>query len=444
MKRRPRRPKKKPLGLPELLAIALGGMIGGGIFTILGISVGMVGVFSPLAIALGGLIAGLASYSYVKLALHYRDEGAAYSFIRRSHPSRPFMASLIGWWVVFGYISTTALYAYTFASYALSSTPWADDDWLRKLVALAVIAIFTAINLWSVKGMGEIEDIMVYTKLLILALISAVLLANGSATLPVLLSQSPPFSMVAILIVASVTFVAYEGFELVIGAMNEMDDPDRNVPRSIFGAIAIATAVYVIIAVAAILAIPFDDIIRDKEYALAAGSATTLGDFGATVVVLGALLATMSAISGTLFGASHQIAVIAGHGFMPRRLGLRRGDIPANAILLMAGASGALVLAGNLRVILEFGSVTFLLVSLLLAVTNHGIRMRTRSNGSITLLGIVALVGGTGFILYYEATHAPEQLGFIVAIYLLLTLGAWLFSRNPQDGAEIEPETGPG
>ncbi|MFT6102419.1 MAG: amino acid transporter [Granulosicoccus sp.] len=72
---------KKALGLFELIAIALGGMIGGGIFTVLGISVSMVGVFTPIAILLGGLIALLATYSYVKLGVYYKDEGATYSFL---------------------------------------------------------------------------------------------------------------------------------------------------------------------------------------------------------------------------------------------------------------------------------------------------------------------------------------------------------------------------
>ena len=70
----------KNLGFKELLAIAVGGMVGGGIFTILGISVSMVGMLAPLAIALGGVIAWFAAYSYVKLGVYYKDEGATYAF----------------------------------------------------------------------------------------------------------------------------------------------------------------------------------------------------------------------------------------------------------------------------------------------------------------------------------------------------------------------------
>jgi amino acid transporter len=88
------RKRNKTLGVPELIAIALGGMVGGGIFTILGISVSMIGVFTPLAIVLGGLIALLAAYSYVKLGVFYKDEGATYSFYKKTFPDARYTCSL--------------------------------------------------------------------------------------------------------------------------------------------------------------------------------------------------------------------------------------------------------------------------------------------------------------------------------------------------------------
>jgi len=63
------RQRIKELGLKELIAIALGGMVGGGIFAILGISASIIGNLTPIAVIIGGFIAGLAAYSYIKLAL---------------------------------------------------------------------------------------------------------------------------------------------------------------------------------------------------------------------------------------------------------------------------------------------------------------------------------------------------------------------------------------
>ncbi len=423
------RKRNKVLGLPELVAIALGSMIGGGIFTILGISVSMIGVFTPLAIIIGGVIAALAAYSYIKLGVYYKDEGATYSFFKKTFPGSHFAASLIGWWVIFGYISTLALYAYTFASYAISSSSFADNEWVRKSVAAGIIGLFTLVNVWSVKGMGKIEDLMVYTKLVILVVISFVLMNNSSTSLPVLLRDNTDTTVFDIVIVSSLTFVAYEGFELIINAVNEMKTPDKNIPRAIYTAIGLTIVIYVVIALGAILAIPFDNIVRNQEYALASGAGDILGNWGTNIVIMGALLATSSAISGTVFGSSRQMAVIAKDGYLPSLLAKRVRQIPVASILTMSGFAFLLVLAGNLKVILEFGSVTFLLVSLLMAYANFKIRKKTQSSTAITLLALFSLSGGTALILYYEISEQREQMYFITGIYILLTLGSYFFSK---------------
>lgn len=424
------RKRNKALGLIELIAIALGGMIGGGIFTILGLSVSMIGVFTPLAILLGGGLAGLAAYSYVKLGVYYKDDGATYSFFKKTFPDSPFAASLIGWWVVFGYISTLALYSFTFSSYAISVFDLSDNPWAKKLVAGGVLLLFSLVNIWSVKGMGKIEDVMVYTKLIILAIISFVLLNNSQTTLPILFEENSGTSMFAVLIVASITFVAYEGFQLVIHAVNEMDKPEKNIPRAIYTAILLTILIYLVISLGAIITIPFEQITQNKEYALAAGANGILGHWGTDLVVLGALLSTSSAISGTLFGASRLMVVIAKDGYMPKMITQTTKNIPVRAIIVMALLAFSLVLTGSLKLILEFGSVTFLLVSLLMAFANFRIHKKTNSSKLITILAVFGLALGTSLIIYFEAVTQFEQLIFILTIYLLLTLCSYWFANS--------------
>lgn len=428
------RKRNKNLGLAELVAIALGGMVGGGIFTILGISVAMVGNLTPIAIIIGGLIASLAAYSYVKLGLYYRDEGATYSFYKRTYPNSHFSASAIGWFIIFGYISTLALYAYTFSSYAISSTDFADNVWIRKAIAIGVIGIFTLINIWSVNGMGKIEDLMVYTKLVVLTIISVVLMQHGTTDFGTFIENmaldAENSSVFSILIVASLTFVAYEGFQLVINAVNEMTNPEKNIPRAIYSAISLAILIYVVIALGALFAIPTEEIIKNKEYALAAGAGDVLGKLGTNLVILGALLATSSAISGTVFGSSRQMSVVAKDGYFPNWLSIRKNNSPHNAIIAMAAMASMLILIGGLKLILEFGSITFLLVSLLMAVANFKIRDKTNSSTFITLLSIIGLAIGGVLILYYELTNEWMQMIAIIILYIILAFGAWVYSKK--------------
>ncbi|WP_339901598.1 APC family permease [uncultured Cyclobacterium sp.] len=428
------RNRNKNLGLVELIALALGGMVGGGIFTILGISVALIGNLTPIAIAVGGVIAGLAAYFYVKLGTYYKDEGATYSFFKRTYPGSNFSASAIGWFIIFGYISTLALYAYTFSSYALSSTDFAENIIMRKGVAIAVIGLFTLINVWSVNGMGKIEDFMVYTKLIVLSIISFVLIYHGTTDvetfLEIMALDVENANVFSIIIVASLTFVAYEGFQLVINAVNEMNQPDKNIPRAIYSAIILAVLIYLVISLGALFAIPSEEIIKNKEFALAAGAETILGKIGANLVILGAILATSSAISGTLFGSSRQMAVIAKDGFFPHILSHRENNIPKNAIIAMAIISSLLITIGGLQLILEFGSVTFLLVSFLMGIANYKIRKQTKSSTFITLLSIVGLGIGGLMILYYEMTNNWEQMLAIMVLYVFLGLGARKFAKR--------------
>jgi len=428
------RKRGRVLGVYELIAIAVGGMVGGGIFTVLGISVSLVGAYTPIAIAIGGVIAMLAAYNYVKLGVYFKDEGATYSFYKKTFPDTPFAASLIGWWVIFGYISTLALYAYTFSSYAISSFSFAHNELLRKAIAGFIIAIFAFINIWSVKGMGKVEDLMVYTKMVILAIISIVLILHSDTTLPVLFKSNHDITLFSILIVSSLTFVAYEGFQLVINAVNEMKNPDINIPRAIYGAIALVILIYVVISLGAILSIPFKEIVDNKEYALAAGAKDIMGNLGANLVIAGALLATSSAISGTLFGSSRQVSVIAQDGYFPSFLAIRKNSIPVYAIIAMSLFAFGLIAIGNLEVILEFGSITFILVSWLMALANLKIRAKTNSSLTIIIVSLVGLFIGASLIVYYEFNSDIMQIYSTCTIYVVLTIGAWLYSKFEKKG----------
>lgn len=421
--------REKPLGLLELIAIALGGMVGGGIFSILGISVEKIGNATPVAILIGGLLALLAAYSYVKLANYYKDEGATYSFFKKTFSDSHFSASTIGWFITFGYISTLALYAFTFASYTTSIFSVEKFNFIRNIIAGSVLLFFTIINLVSVKGMGKLEDLIVYAKLIILLVISVLFAEHGNINniTPIF---NGGFHIPNILIIASITFVAYEGFQLVIHATNEVEDPEKNISRSIYSAIVIAAFIYITLAITALLAIPKASLIADKEYALAASAKNIFGNVGLITVIFGAMLATSSAINGTIFGASRLMAVIAEDGYFPRTLSKRiKKHIPKYSVIAMFLFSFLLILLGSLETILKFGSVTFILVSFLMAYANFRIRHKTNSHLIITLIAMALLAIAGILILYYEFTTDIHNMFFIVSIYILLTIGALAYSK---------------
>ena len=421
--------RHEALGLFELIAIALGGMIGGGIFAILGVATELVGDRAPLAIGCGGVLAMLAGYPYAKLARYYQDEGATYSFIKRTYTGMHFAASAIGWLVLFGYVSTLALYAFTFSAYLASLFPSQDLTSLRLAMSASVLVVFTLLNIVSVKKTGQVEDVLVYTKLVLLLVVMGVLFGGGRAPsdLPAL-GQDVPLS--GLLVVAAITFVAFEGFQLAIHAYEEVREPAKNVPRAIYISIVIATLLYVLIAQGALFAIPQEQIIRDKEHALAAGAAEIIGPWGLGLVVASALLATSSAISGTLFGASRLMAVIADDGYLPRALAWRvHGHTPVWALVALATMAFIVVATGGLELILEFGSLTFILVSFLVALANLRVRDKTGASLPVALASLIGLGAGGVLIAHYQLTTDPFHFAVTLTLYGVITLLAWLYAR---------------
>jgi amino acid transporter len=147
------------------------------------------------------------------------------------------------------------------------------------------------------------------------------------------------------------------------------------------------------------------------------------------------VLATSSAISGTIFGASRLMSVIAVDGYFPKNLAKRKRHIPVNAIIAIAVFASVLILIGGLELILEFGSITFLLVSLLMAIANYKLRHQTKSSSFLTISAIVGLSAGGALILFYEFTNEMQQMIFIVCIYVALLAAAGLYSRRNQNPA---------
>jgi uncharacterized membrane protein len=102
----------------------------------------------------------------------------------------------------------------------------------------------------------------------------------------------------------------------------------------------------------------------------------------------------------------------------------------------MAAFSSILIIVGGLELILEFGSITFMLVSLLMAIANFKIHKQTKSSAFITGAAIAALIAGSGLILYYEFTNQLHQMLAIIAIYIVLGVGAYIYAKRQEKTKE--------
>ncbi len=237
------------LNLTEVIAIGIGGMIGGGIFAVLGLAIAQAGHVVPLTLAIGGAISLLTGLSYAHLGLAFRCDGRSFTYIEHAF-DRPGLAAMAGWLLVAGYVGTLALYASAFGAYGETlvdgtGTPGAISAGLAALVLIG----FLVVNLGGAKTSGATELRVVAIRLAIIAAIAAAGLYTVKAA-----HFEPVFDhdILAPITAAALIFVAYEGFELIPKAVDEMQNLQRNLRRALVTAIVLATAIYVTVALAAL------------------------------------------------------------------------------------------------------------------------------------------------------------------------------------------------
>lgn len=308
--------------------MGVGGMIGGGIFSVLGLAIAQAGHAAPLAFALGGLVALITGMAYGRLGLRYQSDGGSFTYLEKAfrHPN---IAGIGGWLLLAGYIGTLSLYAYTFGAYgaAMLNPGGQANPAMHHLLESLILLTFLGINLYGVKASGTTELLIVTVKVLILLLFAIIGLffVKADHLLPVF-NQG----QLGVLMGAALIFVAYEGFELIPNAVNEMEDPGRNLVRGIFWSIGITIVVYVLVSLVAVGNLTPDEIHRYGEYALAVAAKPFLGQAGFLLIGLAALFSTASAINATLFGTARLGKIMAEERELPAAFAFvrRSKDIP--------------------------------------------------------------------------------------------------------------------
>jgi len=407
----------KKIGLKEAISIGIGGMVGGGIFAVLGLAVTLGKGGTPISFLFAGLIALLTSYSYVKLSLTFPDRGGTVKFINKGFGIGVFsggMNNLL--WI--SYIIMLSLYASAFGSYAPNLFHLTASKTVDYHIYLSAIIIFAAIiNYYSIKVVGEIESYAVSIKLIIL--ISFVFIgAYGLFGNPNIeqLNISNWETPIKLLTAGMVIFVAYEGFELIANAAPDIINPKVNIPKAYYYSVVFVILLYVIIAIITVGSLPFSQISTARDYVLAEAAKPMLGKIGFTIITVAALISTFSAINASLYGGSRVSYEIAEDDELPHEL---TGKLWNQPIGLLITVVLTLVVANtlNLENISTAGSVGFLLI--FAAVNFVGFRLSKEVKGKkvIPFVGFILCIIACAVLL--EQQFTSNKLGVIVAVGII-------------------------
>jgi amino acid transporter len=349
---------KKKVGLPGAIAIGIGGMVGGGIFAVLGEAVSISHGATPMAFLFGGIVALLTSYSYARLSVAYRNRGGTVTFIDTAFGNNLVSGSLnLMLWL--SYLVTIALYAVAFASYAQTFVQGHASDLLRHgLISLAIL-LPTAINLISVSFVSRSETLIVALKIILLVIIIVFSVPYVS---PDHINPKHWGSTLSIVSAGMIIFVAYEGFELIANAAEDIDHPGRNLPLAFFTSVLLVIALYVVIAIITVSTVPEAQLVIAKDYALAVAARPALGQTGFVIVAIAALLATFSAINATIYGNARLGYALAKDGQLPEEFDREVWNRPVMGIVFTALISLVIANSIDLTEIAIIGSASFLLV----------------------------------------------------------------------------------
>ena len=231
----------RSISLFGAISIGIGGMVGGGIFAVLGEAVSLAHGATALSFFIAGIVAILTTYSYAKLSLSYQNEGGTVVFIDKAFGDN-ILSGSINLMLWLSYLVTISLYSTAFASYAMALLH--HNSVILKHILISVAIVTPAIiNILSTSFMEKSEVIVVFIKLTLLVMIIYVATPYIQTDRLAIQNWNSPLSIAT---AGMIIFVAYEGFELIANSAQEIKNPTKNIPIAFYSSVLIVIAVAVL------------------------------------------------------------------------------------------------------------------------------------------------------------------------------------------------------
>lgn len=419
---------RRQVGFVAAAISGIGIVLGAGIYVLIGEAAGLSGNAVWMSFALAALLAAGTGLSYAELTSMYPESGAAAAFANEAFGRRA--AFVTGWMDVAVNAVGAPAVAIGFAGYFAGL--FGVD---RRLVAVAVVLLCGAITLAGVTATVRLAA--AFAALEFTGLVIVIVL--GVPFLPQVRLFDAPFGMVGVLGAAALVFFAYEGFEEIATLAEEVHDPVRNIPRALLVAIAVTTAIYVLVAITAIGVVPAEELAASPaplaEVARRAGSSRL-----ADAISYIALFATFNTVLLLLATGPRAMYGMARRGLLPPALGAvwaARGT-PWVAIVFLTSIATAFAAAGDIAFVAQV--TNFAVFVLFIIVNGAVIRLRFtqpaterpfRLRPVIANVPLTALVGLLGTCLLGAFLSREAFATGAVTLVTGIALSFVLVPRNP-------------
>lgn len=416
------------IGYLAAVSIGVGGMVGGGIFAVLGLAVGVGAGGTFIAFLVAGMVALVTTYSYARLSVAMPSDGGTVSFLNAAFGTGSVTGALnVLLWL--SYVITTSLYAYAFGSYGATFLPDSAETVSLHVLISASILVITGLNVLSAKLIAAAEDYIVAAKIAILVGFVAFALTQADLGASAPSKWESPGSLIA---GGMLIFVAYEGFELIANAAGDIKDPKRAIPRALYTSVGFTIVLYMLVAIVTVGLLSLTAIASAADFALAEAAQQVWGGIGFNLIVVAALLSTASAINATLYGTSRLSVDIALDGELPAALEDKIGGKPLVGLFLTAGASLAIANLVPLAAISSLASAGFLIIFTGVNLANVRLADRTESRRSVSVLGAAMCAGALSALIAHIATDRPQDLILLGGLLGLTYAGEATYQHRRQ------------
>lgn len=415
--------------------VGIAAMIGGAIFVLTGPAIGLAGSAVIIAFIINAIITLFTAMGYAELGSALPEAGGGYLWVREGLP-RP-NAFFSGWMSWLAHIIAGSLYAVGFGSFFasfLQSTGILSIDSLfgfvpiDKLFAVIAVAIFAFVNIRGTSETGKIGTVVTMFQLVaIVSIIVAGLwtMANNPNWVNNF-SDFMPMGLGGLAAAMGLTFIAFEGYEVIVQSGEEVKNPKRNIPRAIFISLTLVVIMYCLVAFVCIGAI-FPDGVPAWQFIGLNGdlgiskAAELFMPYGYFVVLIGGIVSTLAALNATTFSSARVAFAMGRHYNLPHKLSEihPKFKTPFMAVMLSTLIMAIMAYALPLEAIAQASAVIFLL---LFTQVNASVIKIRRMYGNTLDYGFK-----TPFFPIIPVTGIVLMMG--LALYLLVTAPfSWLIT----------------
>ena len=306
----------REMRLMDATLIGVGAMIGAGIFVLTGIAAGVAGPGLIVTFSLNGIVAVLTAFSYAELGSCFHDAGGGYLWVKEGLPK--WNGFISGWMSWFAHAVACSLYALGFGAYfelVLHEFNIVMPHWgffsPQKILAGITAIVFAYVNFRGASETGKIGNIITIAKIVIL-LIFIGFGINLIYHRPDWQEAFTPFfpnGWSGVFKAMGLTFIAFQGFEVISQCSEEIKNPKKNIPRAVFLSLLIVVPIYVLVAFTALGSVrpegmtPWAYLASNKETALVE-VAKSFFVGGGIMLLVGGIISTMSALNATIYSSS--------------------------------------------------------------------------------------------------------------------------------------------